>query len=72
MNEMKTNQNFQYITRRIGATTFKVKVVFNDTGQETMEDRILRIVRNEAMETGDFCGIMGTPQMSRQSERSAS
>lgn len=72
MNEMKTNQNFQYITRRIGATTFKVKVVFNDTGQETMEDKILRIVRNEAMETGDFCGIMGTPQMSRQSERSAS
>lgn len=72
MNEMKTNQNFQYITRRIGATTFKVKVVFNDTGQETMEDKILRIVRNEAMETGDFCGIMSTPQMSRQSERSAS
>ena len=72
MNEMKTNQNFQYITRRIGATTFKVKVVFNDTGQETMEDKILWIVRNEAMETGDFCGIMGTPQMSRQSERSAS
>lgn len=72
MNEMKTNQNFQYITRRIGATTFKVKVVFNDTGQETMEDKILRIVRNEAMETGDFCGIMEAPQMSRQSERSAS
>ena len=72
MNEMKTNQNFQYITRRIGATTFKVKVVFNDTGQETMEDKILRIVRNEAMEPGDFCGIMETPQMSRQSERSAS
>ena len=71
MNEMKTNQTFQYITRRIGATTFKVKVVFNDTGQETMEDKILRIVRNEAMETGDFCGIMETPQMSRQSERSA-
>ena len=72
MNEMKTNQNFQYMTRRIGATTFKVKVVFNDTGQETMEDKILRIVRNEAMETGDFCGIMEAPQMSRQSERSAS
>ena len=72
MNEMKTNQNFQYMTRRIGATTFKVKVVFSDTGQETMEDKILRIVRNEAMETGDLCGIMSTPQMSRQSERSAS
>ena len=71
MNEMKTNQNFQYITRRIGATTFKVKVVFSDNGQETMEDKILRIVRNEAMENGENCGIMETPQMSRQSERSA-
>ena len=69
---MRAENAYGYITRRIGATTFKVKVVFNDTGQETMEDKILRIVRNEAMETGDFCGIMGTPQMSRQSERSAS
>ena len=68
---MRAENAYGYITRRIGATTFKVKVVFNDTGQETMEDKILRIVRNEAMETGDFCGIMGTPQMSRQSERSA-
>lgn len=69
---MRAENAYGYITRRIGATTFKVKVVFNDTGQETMEDKILRIVRNEAMETGDFCGIMETPQMSRQSERSAS
>ena len=69
---MRAENAYGYITRRIGATTFKVKVVFNDTGQETMEDKILRIVRNEAMETDDFCGIMGTPQMSRQSERSAS
>ena len=69
---MRAENAYGYITRRIGATTFKVKVVFNDTGQETMEDKILRIVRNEAMETSDFCGIMETPQMSRQSERSAS
>ena len=69
---MRAENAYGYITRRIGATTFKVKVVFNDTGQETMEDKILRIVRNEAMETGGFCGIMEAPQMSRQSERSAS
>ena len=70
--EKRAENAYGYITRRIGATTLKVKVVFNDTGQETMEDKILRIVRNEAMETGDFCGIMEAPQMSRQSERSAS
>ena len=44
--EKRAENSYGYITRRIGATTFKVKVVFSDTGQETMEDKILRIVRN--------------------------
>lgn len=71
MDKNETNNNYSYITRRIGATTFKVKVVYNDTGNETMEDKILRIVRNEVLENGEKCGIMELPQMSRQSERSA-
>ena len=66
------NRNFSYMTRRIGGTTYKVKVVFNDSGIETMEDKILRIVRNEALDNDGKCDIMGVPQMSRQSERSAS
>ena len=32
------NKNFAYTTHRIGGTTYKVKVVFNDSGTETMED----------------------------------
>ena len=40
------NRNFSYMTRRIGGTTYKVKVVFSDTEHETMEDKILRIVRS--------------------------
>lgn len=71
MDKTKADNNYSYITRRIGATTFKVKVVYNDTGSETMEDKILRIVRNEVLENGEKCGIMELPQMSRQSERSA-
>ena len=71
MNKNETNNNYSYITRRIGATTFKVKVVYNDTANETMEDKILRIVRNELLENGEKCGIIELPQMSRQSERSA-
>lgn len=71
MDKTKVNNNYSYITRRIGATTFKVKVVYNDTGNETMEDKILRIVRNEVLENGEKCGIIELPQMSRQSERSA-
>ena len=71
MDKTKADNNYSYITRRIGATTCKVKVVYNNTGNETMEDKILRIVRNEVLENGEKCGIMELPQMSRQSERSA-
>ena len=66
------NSNCSYLTRRIGTTTYKVKVIFNDTEQETMEDKILRLIRNETVTKDGTCGIMESPQMSRQSERSAS
>ncbi len=65
------NQEYQYMTRRIGSTTYKVKVFFSDGG-ETLEEKILRMIRNEGSATAPPCGIMETPQMSRQSERSAS
>lgn len=57
---------FQYMTKRIGSTTYKIKVVFCDTGQETMEDKILRIVRNEVLQNAADCGIIEPPQVSRQ------
>lgn len=60
-----------YMTRRIGGTLYKVKVVFSGESRETMEDKILRIVRNEAMEKTEKCDTMEVPQMSRQPERSA-
>ena len=66
------NKNFAYTTHRIGGTTYKVKVVFNESATETMEDKILRIVRNEALDNDGKCDIINAPQMSRQSERSAS
>jgi hypothetical protein len=59
------------MTRRIGSTTYRVKVVFCNSGQETMEDKVLRMIRNEVLENSSECGIMEAPQMSRQSERSA-
>lgn len=71
---MAKNENsiFSYMTRRIGGTIYKIKVVFSDSEQETMEDKILRMIRNEGITTGGTCDTMNTPQMSRQSERSAS
>ena len=69
---MEQNKREQFIICRIGGTTYKVRVVFNENGGETMEDKILRIVRNEAVTNAGTCDIMNSPQMSRQSERSAS
>ena len=58
------NSNFSYVIRRIGGTTYKVKVVFSDTEKETMEDKILRMIRNETVPTGGTCGLIDSPQMS--------
>ena len=72
MTKNKKTPNCQYMTRRIGSTTYKVKVVFSDNGGETMEEKILRMIRNEGLQNGEERGMMDAPQMSRQSERSAS
>ena len=72
MTKNNDNQNCQYMTRRIGSTTYKVKVVFSDNGSETMEEKILRMICNEGLQNGGERGMMDAPQMSRQSERSAS
>ena len=71
MTHENTNQEHQYMIRRIGSTTYKVKVFFSDGG-ETLEEKILRMIRNESSAAAPPCGIIGTPQVSRQSERSAS
>ena len=69
---MEQNKREQFIICSIGGTTYKVRVVFNENGGETMEDKILRIVRNDMVTNdGTYC-MMEMPQMSRQSERSAS
>ncbi|MDO4568683.1 MAG: transposon-encoded TnpW family protein, partial [Clostridia bacterium] len=36
------------MSRRIGSTTYRVKVIFNDTAKETMEEKIIRLIRFEA------------------------
>ena len=72
MTNAQPQQNYYYINRRIGSTNYKVKVYFSDTERETMEEKILRMVKNDAMQSATECAIMSAPQMSRQSERSAS
>ena len=69
--ENMVNEKWSYMSRRIGSTTYRVKVIFNDTARETLEEKIIRLIRYEALENGEKCDTMSLPQMSRQSERSA-
>ena len=72
LNKNQTTEKPHYIYRRIGGTSYKVRVVFSGEAQETMEDKILRIIRNSSDANGEICDIISPSQMSRQSERSAS
>ena len=71
MTKNNDNQNCQYMTRRIGSTTYKVTVHFDEAERETMTDKIMRLIGNEALDKSQECGIIEMPQMSRQPERSA-
>ena len=71
VNILRTNDQAQTFCRRIGKTSFRVRVFQSENATETMEDKILRIIRNSEPTGGEKCGIMEAPQMSRQSERSA-
>ena len=62
--------NNTYLTHRIGSTTYKIRVHFSDTAGETMEDKILHLIRGESLDNPQKRGIMTMPQMSRQPERS--
>ncbi len=68
---MEQNKREQFIIRRIGGTTNKVRVAFSETAAETMEEKIQRKNRNERVTKDGTSGIMEAPHMSRQSVRSA-
>lgn len=36
-----------FLTRHIGKTTYKVRVHFSDSSNETMKDKIMRMLKNE-------------------------
>ena len=67
-----TENNGNILIRRIGSTTYKVRAFFKEDGTDTMEDKILQMIRREGLASPVNCGMMDMPQMSRQSERSAS
>lgn len=60
-----TTQNEMHFTRRIGSSIYHVKVVVPNAGHDTIEDIILRIIKNETGLLRDECDTIGTLQMSR-------
>lgn len=63
--------NVTRLTRHIGSTTYQVKIYLPQEGNETFEEKILRMIQNEAFPNAADCDTMDVLQMSRQSERSA-
>lgn len=59
------NQNYIFMSKRIGTTKYKVKIYLNENSKETMEDKILRIITNHPLASGRICDIMDMSQMSR-------
>ena len=41
------------MTKRIGNTTYCVEVVLTESGTQSLEDKLLRLVRNDPLATGD-------------------
>ena len=52
MKQTKDTFKENIITRRIGRTTYKLKVHFSENATETMEEKILRMVKNESLTKG--------------------
>ena len=48
------------MNRRLGSTTYKITVHFSDDDAATMEDKILRLIRNEADTNEPKCGTIAT------------
>jgi len=64
-----------FIRKKIGNTTYKVSVHFNDRSKENIEDKILRLAKNDAeniLQSQRVCDIMEVPQTGRLPERSSS
>ena len=70
-NIIKTESAGFTFTRRIGNTCFKVNVHFDPDTQDTFEDKVMRLIQNEAVQSTGSYDIMPLQPMSRQSERSA-
>jgi hypothetical protein len=63
-------ESFGKVRTRIGSTVYEVHLHFNQDAKETMNDKLLRIIRND-LNSPSTDGNMAVPQTNRLSERSS-
>ena len=61
-NETPAMQN-NCMTRHIGRTQYTIGVFFSDAAKETMEDKILRMIRNEVSTKTQTCDTIQMSQL---------
>ncbi len=69
--ETDKQKNSAVIYRRIGPTTYKVRIHFSNTGNDTLYDKILHLIQNGVVTNGVGCGTMNIPQTSQPLEGSS-
>ena len=58
---MEANSNPAFsLSRRIGSTYYTVNVHFNENTKQTMEDKLLHMIKNETLDFDENCGIIPT------------
>jgi hypothetical protein len=62
--------NYTYLTRRIGNTNYRVKVCFSQDAEETLEEKVVRLIRKNLLTVHD-CDTMNLSQTNCPPERSS-
>ena len=57
-------------SRKIGSTLYRANVYNTPQSTESFEEKLMRLIRHDALDIFGRYGIMSVPQTSRQSERS--
>jgi hypothetical protein len=58
-------------TKQIGSTTFTVNVHFSEKSHDTIEDKILHIIKNDILTNRSDCATISLSQADWLSERTA-
>jgi hypothetical protein len=67
----RSGRPFQLVYRRIGGTVYKVRVFTSEKSTDNVNDKIIRLIKNQAVAGEGICGSMDIPQMSQPPEGSS-